>query len=242
MGHFSDIDTSGIKNGQTITAAELRNLARVPGGNKKPKPNDKGANQKSSNLKSIKPKPKKTKKRKCQNDGVELPWHCLFLKEKSRLEADIELLESDKEYYYQVSIFQYIAEHFPHFERLVHASPNGGGRSAFEAYRLKCAGALKGVPDIQFMVARSGYHGLYIELKKLPSDYGKDPEIALKQVHIDQHLVREALLKEDYLAVVCYGVEEALSVVRAYLNETELPQFILSRWDMWDWKNLAKRN
>ncbi|WP_409589825.1 hypothetical protein [Vibrio jasicida] len=235
MMRLSEVNTAGIENGARLSAKDFQDLVK------------KGALQQHgvrSNHENSKPKEKKSRKSKNrkQHSGVELPWYCLYLKERCRLEADIQLLESDKEYYYQVSVMLYVSQTYPFLERLVHASPNGGNRTPTEGMRLKCAGALKGIPDIQFMVAKLGFHGLYIEMKKLPSDYGKDPEIALREVHLDQHLVREALLGQGYLAVVCYGVDEAISVIKAYMEEQEVPVHILRRWDQWDWRTLAKRD
>ncbi len=240
---LSEINTAGIKNGDRIPSSQFRELMKGAGagvaGNEVNAKTSKGKSQKVG-ISNSKPSKKKSNKR--QDSGVTLPWYTLYLKERCRLEADIELLQSDREYYYQVCVMLFVAETYPNLKRKVHASPNGGNRNLHEAKRLKRAGALKGVPDIQFMVARSGYHGLYIEMKKLPRDYGKDPEIALREVHLDQHYVRVALLEENYLSVVCYGVEEAISVIKAYMNGTELPLHILKRWDNWDWERLAKRD
>lgn len=136
----------------------------------------------------------------------------------------------------------YVAENYPKLKRLVHASPNGGKRSLLEGKRLKRAGACKGHPDLQFMVPRMGYCGLFIEMKKLPTDYGKNPEIALREVHIDQHLVRVDLLEQGYLAVVCYGPREAIEVITAYMADQPLPVVVTARWDSFDWEEKAKRD
>lgn len=47
-----------------------------------------------------------------------------------------------------------------------HAVPNGGKRDSREAMGLKAQGVKAGVLDLHLPVARGGYHGFMIELKK----------------------------------------------------------------------------
>lgn len=47
------------------------------------------------------------------------------------------------------------------------ASANGGSRYMAEAVKLKRMGVKAGFPDITIPIARKGYHGLYIELKRI---------------------------------------------------------------------------
>lgn len=48
---------------------------------------------------------------------------------------------------------------------LVHAIPNGGGRSKAEGGRLKAEGVRAGIPDLFIPVPVGMQHGMYIELK-----------------------------------------------------------------------------
>lgn len=50
--------------------------------------------------------------------------------------------------------------------RLMMHIPNGGYRKPSEAARFRALGVRAGVPDIFLPVARGGYHGLWIELKR----------------------------------------------------------------------------
>jgi|GEM_PF-5137145 len=45
--------------------------------------------------------------------------------------------------------------------------PNGGRRNKAEAAKLKAMGVRKGIPDLFLPIPRQGYHGLYIETKKI---------------------------------------------------------------------------
>ena len=93
--------------------------------------------------------------------------------------------------------------------RLLHHIPNGGSRNKAEAARLKGEGVRSGVPDLCLPVARGGYHGLYIELKR--SSGGRVSESQARWL--------AALTGEGYLAVVCHGWDEARHVIENYLDE-----------------------
>lgn len=90
---------------------------------------------------------------------------------------------------------------------LMHHVPNGGSRNAAEARNLKRQGVKSGVPDICFPVPSNGYHGLYIELKRTHGG-----RLSKEQVE----WIRELNLM-GYLAVVCYGFEDAKGVIERYL-------------------------
>lgn len=68
-------------------------------------------------------------------------------------------------------------------------------------------GVKAGVPDLHLPVARGGYHGLYIELK-----VGSNKATALQKDWIKE------LTKQGYLAVVCYGWQEAAEQLVNYLE------------------------
>ena len=54
---------------------------------------------------------------------------------------------------------------WPEMKMMYHI-PNGGTRSKSEAGRFRAEGVKAGVPDICLPVARGGYHGMYIEMKR----------------------------------------------------------------------------
>lgn len=58
----------------------------------------------------------------------------------------------------------------------LHAVPNGGYRSGREAVSLKRQGVKPGILDLALDVARGGYHGLRIELKR-PGGKCKAPSV-----------------------------------------------------------------
>lgn len=91
---------------------------------------------------------------------------------------------------------------------LLHHIPNGGSRHPAEAKRLKAQGVKPGVPDLCLPVARGGYHGLYIELKR--SRGGRLGESQRKWL--------ASLAEAGYLAVVARGHEEAERVLTWYLE------------------------
>lgn len=94
--------------------------------------------------------------------------------------------------------------------RMMYAVPNGGHRHKATAAKLKAEGVRAGVPDICLPVARHGYHGLYIEMK-----YGRNTPTEEQTAWLD------ALSEQGYLAVVCWGYDEAKRAIEEYLESAE---------------------
>jgi hypothetical protein len=92
---------------------------------------------------------------------------------------------------------------------LLYAIPNGGKRDIAVAVALKAEGVKSGIPDLCLPVARGGYHGLYVEMKK--RDHSNDETPA-------QKAVRSRLECEGYCCVVAYGADEAIAAIEKYLR------------------------
>lgn len=101
---------------------------------------------------------------------------------------------------------QYQYARHPELELLYHI-PNGGKRDARTAANLKRQGVKAGVPDLHLPVARGGYNGLYIELK-----VGSNKPTQLQKKWLSN------LNEQGYLAVVCYGWQEAADQLINYLE------------------------
>ena len=99
---------------------------------------------------------------------------------------------------------------YPELRLMMHI-PNGGLRSKAEAVRFKRIGVKAGVPDLFLPVARGGFHGLWIEMKRQKGGRLSD----------DQKAWLDALTAEHYLAVRADGAEAACDVIFKYLTETE---------------------
>ena len=96
---------------------------------------------------------------------------------------------------------------YPELSLLYHV-PNGGSRNKAEAGRLRAEGVKAGVPDLCLPVARGGFHGLYIELKRERG--GKASE--------DQRGWLDSLSKQGYFAVICEGWNAAAETITKYLT------------------------
>lgn len=93
---------------------------------------------------------------------------------------------------------------------MLYAIPNGGKRAIKTAVALKKQGVKRGVPDMCLPVARGGYHGLYVELKRQKGGTVSD----------EQREWIAALNTQGYKAIVCHGAEEAIEQIRGYLCHT----------------------
>jgi hypothetical protein len=87
------------------------------------------------------------------------------------------------------------------------AIPNGGARDAITGARLKREGVVKGMPDLFLACARSGRHGLFVEMK---TKRGRVSE--------SQRNLFPLLESQGYAVAVCHGWREAAETVTAYLE------------------------
>ncbi|MUJ20483.1 hypothetical protein [Aliivibrio fischeri] len=207
---YRNLDPSLFESRDRITAKELRLL-------------------KSSTSEQI----NTTKRKKHKNNFVKslTEWKDLFSKAiHDYINHSGLRTKKDLEYYEQVKFFYYVSCTYPHLRYRIHASPNGGSRKgSYEGHRFNAAGLSKGWPDVEVMTMKSGYGALFIEFKSQICDY-RNEATALKEVKEHQHKHRLSLLSEGYLAVVCYGAEEAILVLDAYMTGEPIPEFILNRW------------
>ena len=115
-------------------------------------------------------------------------------------------LEEDE----QIALFRwaaYEAGAMPEL-KLMHHIPNGGKRNKAIAAKFKRMGVKAGVPDIFLPVARNGFHGLYIELKRIKHSGTSD----------NQDTWIEALREQGYRVDVCKGWEKAKDAIMDYLK------------------------
>lgn len=95
--------------------------------------------------------------------------------------------------------------------KLIYHIPNEGKRKQRTGKNLVKAGLKKGVPDLFISVSKFGYHGLYIELKK-----DKKSKVEAEQINWIKRLNQQ-----KYIATVCYGADEAIELITAYIEEIE---------------------
>ncbi len=109
----------------------------------------------------------------------------------------------------QVALFDWAgANRVPHPDlQWLYAIPNGGKRSKVTAARLKREGVKRGYPDIGLDVARGGYLGLRIEMKRRKKSHTSE----------DQLTWHRRLWAQGYRVVVVKGWEIAAAELLAYL-------------------------
>lgn len=91
--------------------------------------------------------------------------------------------------------------------RLLFAIPNAGKRDVKNASRMKAEGLTSGIPDIMLAIARKGFHGLFIEMKRIKGSTTSD----------DQKEVIPELQRQGYSCHICKGCSEAQKVFDWYL-------------------------
>ena len=93
------------------------------------------------------------------------------------------------------------------------AIPNGGLRDKITASNMVAEGVRKGIPDIMLPVARKGYNGLFIEMKREAFRTRKDGGRSKEQINWS-----EKLTKNGYAVCPCYGFEHAKQTLISYLT------------------------
>lgn len=109
----------------------------------------------------------------------------------------------------QIYVMQWAMWNTPHHPELkwLHHIPNGGKRAQREAEKLKQMGVKAGVSDLCLPYPRSGYCGLYIEMK-----YGKG-----RHQQTQKEFLHDMALAGHYVAT-CYTAQDAIDVILRYLN------------------------
>ena len=116
------------------------------------------------------------------------------------------------EYLDQCAIVQELRSRYP--DVLFNADCGGIRTSWTQAKKAKASGHQKGFPDIFIYKACSGFHGLAIELKTAKTYYSKKGSPSP-----EQKAWREKLILEGYKAEICFGRDEAMSVIDNYLRK-----------------------
>jgi len=110
----------------------------------------------------------------------------------------------------QVTLFAWIDIHsgqYPELSLAFHV-PNGGHRNPHVGAHMKRMGVRAGVPDVLLPVAKAGYNGLAIELKR--SIGGR--------VSPEQQKWLSRLEEQGWQTYVCYGADEAIQTIRKYMG------------------------
>jgi len=98
---------------------------------------------------------------------------------------------------------------------MLYAISNGSNKGGFGGKWAKDEGQVPGVPDLFLSIARGGYHGLYIEMKKPADPITKTRKGTVSE---QQKVMMARLEEEGYKCVVCYGADEAMDALKEYLG------------------------
>lgn len=120
----------------------------------------------------------------------------------------VERIPSEKEE--QIALVNWARRNQEYPElRLLHAIHNSTPTTPKVALQQKLMGTVRGIPDLFLPVARGGYHGIYIELKRSKGG----------SVSADQKTTIAALQEQGYRVEVCHGADQAKRVLLQYLKQ-----------------------
>jgi hypothetical protein len=99
------------------------------------------------------------------------------------------------------------ADNHPEIAGRLFAIPNGAHKSKAGAAKFKREGLRRGVPDLFLPLARKGFHGLFIEMKR-------------EKKAVISHQQRDwldYLASQGYYTALCFGAHEAIHEINGYL-------------------------
>lgn len=108
----------------------------------------------------------------------------------------------------QKALVKWFDLQYPKLRGRLVAVPNGGERNVVVAAKLKAEGVRKGFPDLQLLVKRGDFGGLFIEMKRTKGSTLK-PE---------QAEWLDWLNEQGHMAVICKGAEAARQTIKGYLG------------------------
>lgn len=94
--------------------------------------------------------------------------------------------------------------------RLLFAIPNGGKRGIVTAVMIKREGGRSGIPDLFLPVCRSGFFGLFIELKRETGS----------RLAPNQEWWFDQLTRQGYAVCVAHGAHEATQIITSYMENS----------------------
>ena len=109
----------------------------------------------------------------------------------------------------QKALIKWFDLQYPSLRGRLAACPNGGQRNVIVAAKLKAEGVRPGYPDLNLLVPRHGFAGLFIEMKRQ-----KGGSLTPEQADW-----LEFLGAQGFMAVVCKGFDAARETVANYLQE-----------------------
>lgn len=112
-----------------------------------------------------------------------------------------------EEWLHQKAIVEWFKRQYAAKERLLIYVPNGSHNwGAHKGKIMNEMGLQKDFPDLQLMMARGGYHGLLLEVKR--------PKGVTTKTQKEYH---EILRSEGYRVESCLGFEHGARIIKCYI-------------------------
>lgn len=108
----------------------------------------------------------------------------------------------------QSKVIRWCDSHSDRRAALIYSHLNGIRSSIGACRKAKVSGARKGIPDLFLPVACQGYHGLYVEMKRVKNGV----------VSPEQKDWISQLKSQGYRVEVCRGHQAAIDVIQHYLG------------------------
>lgn len=118
----------------------------------------------------------------------------------------------------QAAVAQYLRVCYP--DAIFNSDLSGIRLTMNQAVKCKLLRSSKSFPDMIIYEPRRGYHGLFLELKKLGEKVRKKDGTLVADIHIrEQAEMIENLKKRGYYATFAVGFVEAKDIIDWYFGE-----------------------
>lgn len=98
-------------------------------------------------------------------------------------------------------------------KEIIISIPNDLVRTCVQARNATYQGLVSGVPDLFIPIARNGFHGLWIEMKRMGAPGHRKGIVSERQAKM-----LEYLSNKNYRTSVCFGFESAKLEIETYLG------------------------
>ena len=113
-----------------------------------------------------------------------------------------------KEEQTQVACVRWFGLQYPEYALLLHHSPNGGYRTAYEGKAFKSMGTRAGFPDLIFLLPRGKHPFLCVEFK---TDKGRQTE--------SQKAYQQAVESVGAVYAVCRSFDDFKTTIENYIQQ-----------------------
>jgi len=155
------------------------------------------------------------KKRTPRSNSYDIPFE----------ELTATRFEKSLEFELQIGLIIYVKHKYPEFAQIIKGDAFNGLQklSPYMGSKTKAMGNIRGWPDFQIPIAKRGYIGFFLELKRLGTTIIKKNKELVADAHIrEQWVLLQFLKKQHQFAEFGVGWEQCTSYTDWYMSDNTI--------------------